>query len=135
MSKGWKSYAGFGVKFSEEQNLYLRFEFNSSGLHDLYWGIYRENASIKKDDVIWNKINSLMNDQFGSAGRTEKWPWWSWIDKKEFSDAYRNWDSSEIPWIAIKEKKLVEEITKLAVRVHDAFNEKLELLSVKAPLN
>lgn len=135
MSKGWKSYAGFGVKFNKEQNLYLRFEFYSSGLHDLFWGIRREDASIKRNDVIWGEINDMMNTKFGWGGKSyDWWPWWNWVDK-EFSDAYRNWDSSETPWIAIKEKKLAEEITNLAVRVHDAFNENLELLSVKASLN
>ena len=48
MSKGWTSWSGFSVKFSKEQNFYLRFEFGYSGLHDLYWGIKRVNDLIKK---------------------------------------------------------------------------------------
>lgn len=131
MSKGWTSWSGFSVKFSKEQNFYLRFEFGYSGLHDLYWGIKRVNDLIKKDDAIWNKINEMMNDQFGFGRKTEGWPWWSWIDKKEFNNAYRNWDSNETPWISIKEKRLSEKITDLAIRVRNAFNknQNLKLLS------
>ncbi len=106
MTKGWKRYSGFGVKFNKEQNLYLRFEFDYSGLDSLLWGIRRENNSIKKDEIIWSNINKVMSTQFGSGSTSDWWPWWSWIDKKEFDRAYRNWYSSETPWISIKEKKL-----------------------------
>lgn len=133
MSKSWNGNAGFGVKFSREQNLYLRFEFESSGLHSLFWGIKRESKFIKKDDGLWSKISVVMNNHFGSgSGRpSEWWPWWSWIDKKEFSDEYRNWDSSEVPWVSIKEDKLAEKIVDLACRVNNAFkkHQSLKLLS------
>ncbi|TXI27938.1 MAG: hypothetical protein E6Q60_08465 [Nitrosomonas oligotropha] len=121
MSKDWKRYCGFGVKLSREQNLYLRFEFNSSGLHDLYWGIRRESDLIRKDDGIWSRVNAVMSDQFGSGKKTEWWPWWNWIDEKEFSDEYRNWDSSEVPWVSIKEGELAEKIVDLACRTNNAF--------------
>jgi hypothetical protein len=130
MPKGWKSYAGFGVKFNKEQNLYLRFEFNSAGLHDLYWGIARKNESIHKDAETWNKINSEMSNQFGPAGQTEWWPWWSWIDKnQEFGLEFRHWDKNEMPWIAINKNELAEKITNLAIDVHDAFKENQNLLT------
>lgn len=133
MSKGWNACAGFGVKFSREQNLYLRFEFVSSGLHSLFWGIRRESKFIKEDDDLWSKISVVMNNHFGSgSGRpSEWWPWWSWIDKKEFSDAYRNWDSNETPWILINKGELAEKFVDLAVRVHAAFqrHQNLKLLS------
>lgn len=133
MSKGWRGSPGFGMKFSKEQNLYLRFEFDSSGLHDLYWGIAREHDSVKKDDVIWKKISEVMSDQFGLSGKSVRWPWWSWIDKKEFSDDYRHWDTNETPWILINKGELAEKFVDLAVRVHAAFktHESLKLLSVE----
>lgn len=131
MSKGWRGSPGFGMKFSKGQNLYLRFEFNSSGLHDLYWGIAREHDSVKKDDVVWKMFNEVMSDQFGSGNKTVRWPWWNWIDKKEFSGAYRNWDSNETPWKLMKEEKLAEKFVDLAVRVHAAFvkHQSFKLLS------
>lgn len=137
MSKGWKGSPGFGMKFSKEQNLYLRFEFNSSGLHDLYWGIAREHDSVKKDDVVWKEINEVMSDQFGSGNKTVRWPWWNWIDKKEFSGAYRNWDSNETPWKLMKEEKLAEKFVDLAICVHSVFrkHQSLTLLSGETPSN
>ncbi|CAE6516631.1 conserved hypothetical protein [Nitrosomonas nitrosa] len=136
LSNGWKSCSGFNIKFKKEHKLFLRFEFNASGLNDFFWGIARESKFIKKDEIIWNQINAVMNDRFGSGSKPEEhWPWWSHIDRKEFSQAYRNWYSSETPWIAIKEKKLADEIVKLAVHVHSAFGENLALLSAKLPAN
>lgn len=135
MTKGWRRCCGFGVKFSKEHNLYLRFEFEYSGLDCLYWGIRRESDSIKKIDVIWSDINEVMSAQFSPGKIIDWWPWWNWADTKEFSQAYRNWYSSETPWIAIKEKKLADEIVELAIRVHSAFGENLALLSAKPPAN
>jgi len=131
MSTGWKSCSSFNVKFSEEQKFLLRFEFQSSGLGNLDWGIMRESDLIKKDDAIWNKINEVMSDQFGTGGNNPCWPWWSQINKKEFSDDYRNWNSSAIPWILINEGKLAEKFVDLAARVHAAFkmHQSLKLLS------
>lgn len=139
MSTSWKSCSGFNVKFNKdkEQNFLLRFEFCSPGLRALDWGIMREGNFIKKDDAIWNKINEVMSDQFGSGGKNECWPWWSQINKKEFDDAYRNWDASEVPWISMKEKKLAGKFVDLAIRVHDTFvkHPNLELLSGKISVN
>lgn len=133
MSKGWKSYSGFGVKFNNEQNLYLRFEF-LSGLHDLYWGVRRESDTTKKDATLWNEISVLMN-KFGSGGKSDWWPWWSWIDKNPlFGSEFRHWDTSETPWLCMMSSKpdevnLAEKITSLAISVRDAFDHKLNLLS------
>ena len=135
MSKNWKGYSGFGVKFSKEHNLYLRFEFNSSGLHDLLWGIRRENDSIKDDVAIWSEISAVMN-KFGSAGQSEWWPWWNWIDKyQELGQKFRHWDTSETPWAYMlpnkpEESNLAYKITELATRVRNAFGDKLNLLSM-----
>ncbi|MGG7056411.1 PD-(D/E)XK nuclease family protein [Nitrosomonas sp. ANs5] len=134
-TKGLRNLGGFGVKFDEEQNLYLYFEFQSSELNNLIWGIKSEKEFNNNDDAIWARVNELMNDNFGHAKRSRWWPWWSYIDKKEFSQAYRNWHSSEAPWIAIREKKLAEEITELSVRVHNVFSGNLALMSVKRPMN
>lgn len=137
MSTGWKSSSGFNVKFSKEHKFLLRFEFQSPGLVNLDWGIVRESDLIKKDDAIWNKINEVMSDQFGTGGNNPWWPWWSQINKKEFSDDYRNWNSSAMPWILINEGKLAEKFVDLAVRVHAAFemHRSIKLLSGEIPFN
>ena len=126
MSSEWKRECGFGIKFNKVQNLYLRFEFASSRLNDLYWGIKRENEQIQKCAELWNKINNVMNE-FGSAGSTERWPWWNYVNKnQELGLDFLNWDSNEKPWMCImsdlaSESNLVEKIIKLATRVDDVF--------------
>lgn|GEM_PF-6122045 len=72
MSTSWKSSSGFNVKFNKEQKFLLRFEFQASELGSLDWGIMQEDGSMKKDDVIWNKINEVMSDRFGSSGKKVK---------------------------------------------------------------
>ncbi|ALQ49823.1 PD-(D/E)XK nuclease family protein [Nitrosomonas ureae] len=130
----WKSGYGFNVKFNEEQKFLLRFEFQASELGSLDWGIMQEDGSMKRDDVIWNKINEVMSDQFGSSGKkSERFPWWNRINKKEFSDEYRSWSSSAAPWMSIKKEELAGKFFELANRVHKAFvkHHSLELLSGK----
>lgn len=71
------------MKFDKEQKFLLRFEFQASELGSLDWGIMQEDDSIKRNDVIWNKINEVMSDQFGSSGKkSERFPWWNRINKK-----------------------------------------------------
>lgn len=137
MSTGWKSFSSFNVKFSKEQKFLLRFEFQSPGLGNLDWGIMRESDLIKKDDTIWSKINEVMSCQFGTGKNNSCWPWWSQINKKEFSDDYRNWDSSEVPWVSMKEGELARKIDDLASCVHNAFemHQSIKLLSGEIPFN
>ena len=126
MSKGWKSGCSFGVKFNDSQNAYLRFEFEYSGLYNLYWGIKRENEQIQFDEATWNEIHVLMNE-FGSARKNVRWAWWNFIDdNQEFSSDYRYWETNEAPWISMlpetnENEKLATKITNLAIRANDIF--------------
>ena len=126
MSKGWKGQCSFGVKFNESQNSYLRFEFEYSGLHSLYWGIKRETEHIEFDEATWNEIHVLMNE-FGSARKNVRWAWWNFIDdNQEFSSDFRNWDISEAPWISMmpetnENEKLATKISNLAIRANIIF--------------
>ena len=135
MFRDWTANSGFGVKFSANQNLYLRFNFEGSGLNKLFWGIQRENGSIVKNDIIWSKVNEIMSVQFGSSKIEIWWPWWSWIDNnKAFGSVYGNWSSSALPWVLINKGKgeLAEKIVDLAIQVRGAFEKEnnLKLLSV-----
>lgn len=124
MSKSWKSYAGFSIRFNKNkyENFNLRFEFGSSGLHDLYWGISRKDKSIKKDTETWNNINSLMSKQFGSGGNTQWWPWWRWVDNnQELGSDFRNWDKNATPWMNINKNQLADRIVRVADSVRMAF--------------
>ena len=134
MSKGWKSGSSFGVKFDSNQNLYLRFEFEYSGLHNLFWGIKRENEQVEFDGVTLNDIHVLMNE-FGSARKSNWWAWWNFIDDhQEFISDYRYWDTNEAPWVCMmpetnENEKLATKITNLAIRANDVFKNHINLLS------
>lgn len=134
MSKSWKSGCSFGVKFNNSQNAYLRFEFEYSGLHNLYWGIKRENEQIDFDEPAWNDIHVLMNE-FGSSRKNVRWAWWNYIDdNQEFSSDYRYWDTSEAPWVSMmpetnESEKLATKITNIAIRANDVFKNHINLLS------
>lgn len=129
-SNEWKSYAGFDVKFHEKQNFYLRFNFESSDLRNLFWGIRKDRESITKDADIWNKINSVMSDKFGGGSKTEWWPWWNYIHNNNelFNADFRYWDKNEKPWLSIINEEMVNKITTLAISVRDAFKENHHLL-------
>lgn len=137
MYRDWTANSGFGVKFSENQNLYLRFEFYGTGLSKLLWGIRREKASIEKNDIIWSKVNEVMSAQFSSGSKPEVWwPWWSWIaDNTEFGDVYGNWSSSAIPWILMNKGELANKFVDLTIRIHAAFEMHQSLLSGETPFN
>ena len=122
MYKNWNTQVGFGVKFSKEQRTYLRFAFDNKGLNNFYWGMGNEDASTEEDE-IGSKINSIMTTQFFTGRRTVWYPWWSRADN-QFDSTHTNWDSSEAPWIAIKNDELAKKITTLAVKVYNAFKEK-----------
>lgn len=92
----------------------------STGLHDLFWGIRRENESINQAADVWSHVNFKMSGEFGSGKNKLWWPWWSWIDSNhEFDAGFRNWDKSAIPWVSMREGTLVEKIATLAIRVHN----------------
>jgi hypothetical protein len=134
----WSSCVGFGVKFREEQNLYLRFEFESSGLYGLYWGMRRESDGIKKDPEVWSKIRSLMTTRFSSGRESEWWPWYSTNTKEGLGVDIRDWWKGELPWVMMMDAgddRLAKNVSKLASRVHDVFAGNVELLSVRTEVN
>lgn len=136
-----KATSGFWIKFSKEQNLYLRFEFEWTDLNGLHWGIRREGYNVTTDDDLWGKINKVMMNkfdcasQYGGPEQPKWWPWWISIDTApdEFKELdVGNWGSSEKPWVHMKstdKNNLADKITELAIKVHDAFGENLTLLS------
>ena len=130
MSSNWKSYVGFNVKFNQEQDFYLRFNFESSNLGSLIWGIRRKNKLITRDAETWNKVNLVMSDKFGSAGKTEWWPWYSEIHNNNdiFDAETQHWDKSEQPWLSIINKEMAGKITTLAILVRGAFDKEENLL-------
>ena len=138
----WKSYVGFGVKFEQSQNVYLRFEFASTGLNNFDWGLRREDEAVTKDPVVWRKIREVMEShQFGMGKESDWWPWYTQETNGGFPVDLRDWNKSELPWVMIMDDSdagLVELIAKLACRVRDAFSADQSLLvgglSTKTPV-
>lgn len=134
----WQSNVGFGVKFRQEQNLYLRFEFEYSGLNGLFWGIRRESDSIKNDPDIWSPIRGLMANLFSAGRESEWWPWYSTNTKDGLDVDVKDWWKGELPWAMILDDsndRLIKKVSRLACRVHDTFAEKVTLLSAGVSLN
>jgi len=132
MTQKWGSWVGFGVKF-ENQDKYLRVEFEGAGLTKLFWGIGRENESVGRDNSIWQEINIVMQQEFGQGKQYEAWPWCSTVPDSIFNKEYENWGTSEKPWIEMTNGKLIEKIVYLADRVCNVFHEskKIHLLQAR----
>lgn len=133
MEKNWKCYIGFGVKIFEKQGNYLRFEFQSSELNRLIWGIRRENE-LPVGDPIGSKISDMMKKRFGLQKSSRWWAWYSDALDDVLDADMQNWGISPRPWTMIMDKGndgLAKKISKLAKEVHDIFAENIDLLNVK----
>jgi hypothetical protein len=135
----WKSCVGFGVIFDQSQNVYLRFEFASTGLNGLFWGLRRVDEAVTKDPVVWKKIRVVMEGrQFGIGKESDWWPWYTQELNGVLPVDLRDWNKNELPWVMIMDDTdtgLVELIAKLACRVRDAFSADPSLLKVGIPTN
>lgn len=129
LGKSEARYIGFGVNKVDNQDKYLRFEFDLTGLNRLYFGIRKRDDSAKEEDNIWSSINKIMTDSFGSGKRSDWWPWWSY--NHNLGHGYDNWGTSETPWIDIVEGKLQDKILDIAKSIYKEFVGKLDLLQAK----
>jgi hypothetical protein len=126
--ESWQSCTGFNVRFgNSEQKLYLRFEFNRTGLDDFFWGIKDINADSARGSDNWNSdawryLNQLMVSEFYSEKSSKWWPWYSELPNREFNAELKNWSISEKPWIMINNGELTSKIVELAVKVRDVFH-------------
>jgi hypothetical protein len=131
MTSNWKSCSGFGVKFFENQDLYLRFEFEGSGLFRLFWGIRRETDLTKRDANRWDLVSKKMSGKFGIGFESEWWPWWSSSANSFLGKEMRDWGIDEQPWLLMMERgenSLAVRIAKFSSQVQHAFGEDLLLL-------
>lgn len=129
-----KGSVGFGVKFSLAQNLYLRFEFENSGLNGLFWGIGREDKTILHDLALWGEIRSCMSNKFSMGGTSAWWPWYSTNIKEALDVDIKHWYKNERAWVLILdngEDRLAKRVTRLACLVHDVFAGNYHLLTTQ----
>ena len=131
LDSNWRSYVGFKVKFYDDQNVYLGFEFASSGLTSFEWGITRRDSTVAKDPAVWESIREVMKREgFGDGKANDAWPWYVQETKARLSVDLSDWNRNELPWVMILDGSLVELITKLASDVAEAFSTNQSLLKV-----
>lgn len=117
----FKKYVGFGFKISEDQDIYLRFEFDGANLVNFFWGFARVNNKIASDEIRWQRIAERMKSRFGSGKNTEWWPWYSDLPDVEFSSKYKNWLESGHPWREIHTGIMAEKLVELAITTYKIF--------------
>jgi hypothetical protein len=118
------------VKRFSTQDKYLRFEFEGSGLGQLFWGIRRNDDSVVPVESTWLRINELMNTQFGGGVKPSNWwPWYSIIPDHTFDDdEYKHWFKSKKPWVEMNSRELSKRFVNLAVKVDKIFSGEYQLL-------
>jgi hypothetical protein len=137
LSNLWGANSGFGVRFLKEQNIYLRFEFEGSGLGRLFWGLKSDVEKEKHHLEKWTSINTRMaNSSFGSGGSPVTEIWWPWfrIDTKNHLGFDRNWCNNVQPWLQLMNgmpngKRVASHIVSLACDVRSAMGDDIALLS------
>lgn len=134
LDHNWKRFIGFGVKFHKEQNIYLQFQFEYSGLNGFFWGIAKESKLIQSNHHVWGEIHDLMSNQFGNDKKSEDWwPWYSATTNNGLDIDIHDWSKNELPWAMIldnSDNRLAKKISKLACRVHKTFEGNERLLAV-----
>lgn len=133
--ESWQAYTGFNVQFdNSEQKLYLRFEFDKTGLNGFFWGIRRESEKYS-NVTVWGKVNELMAAEFYPGKSSQWWPWYSELPNHEFDVGLKDWSISEKPWVMIMNGEMALEIIELAARVRNAFSRNSQLLCEEDPFN
>jgi len=125
-------WSGFGVRFQNNQRLYLRFEFSRAGLDDFIWGIGRESEAVATDATQWADIRQVMTKRFGTGKNSPGWPWYS-VDPSAGLDVnvdIKNWCKNDGPWVMIASGDLSKKIATLASSVRNAFRDEAPIVSL-----
>jgi len=135
MESPWQAYTGFNVQFGDNaQKLYLRFEFDKTGLNNFFWGI-RKKSKNYSNAPVWAEVNKLMAAEFYPGKSSQWWPWYSELPNHEFDSGMKNWSVSDKPRVMLMNGEMAPRIVELSVRVHKAFsqNSQIHLLNVEGP--
>jgi len=130
-----KAYGEFYISFVPGQTYQLAFGFDGSGFDRFGWGISK-NAEMRKDQTFdqetWAAISRLMTSHFAGqpvlGDSPKQWVWCLYPDGEIFDDNYQNWSGNPTPWVDIRNGDLAKKINDLAVRVHGAFEGRMDLL-------
>lgn len=133
MTSGWKGCSGFGIAFNTAQDIYLRFEFEGSGLNALFWGLRRSSDKTTRTEQRWKPLSDAATLRFGNGSSSEWWPWYRTNTTKNDLGLDRNWWNSAQPWLLLKNgmpngKSVASHLVDLSVGMQQALGERSSLL-------
>ncbi len=127
-----RAWNGIGILFDRDQDVCLSFEFDANGYRAFCWGIVKTLEEINKPEATTLKINEIMTTLFGHPGDQDTvytwWPWYIYANDIEFDKAFRDWQNNPKPWQAMLDGSLANTMVDIAVKVHGAFKDRMDLL-------
>jgi hypothetical protein len=128
------------VLFDRQQDARLCFGFDSNWYKDFYWGIAKVSKETIKSEAAIIEISQVMEKHFGDSGDQIRlddiWPWFVYANGTEFDKAFLDWQNNPEPWQAMLDGSLANTMVDIAVKVHDAFKDRMDLLmpTIKTPV-
>jgi hypothetical protein len=128
------------VLFDSQQDARLCFGFDCNWHKDFYWGIAKISKEAIKSDAAILEISQVMATHFGDSGDQisfdDVWPWFVYANGTELDKAFRDWQNNPRPWQAMLDGSLANTMVNIAIKVHDAFKDRMDLLmpTTKAPV-
>lgn len=116
-------YNNFNIELNvtKDDAFTLYFEFYYKGLEGLWWGIRRKSAEFYSE-TRWAAIKARMDSGFGNSQKSEAWlPWWEWAGDSSRLTEYYDWNTNHLPWIAIRDGAMANEIVEIAKEVKTLF--------------
>jgi PD-(D/E)XK nuclease superfamily len=123
-----KKYTGFTfwlttVRF---ERVALRFAFGREDYDDFYWGITsfapkRPNNDAEKSETIFKLFEQQL--ELKKSNKTDHWAFWSGPNTNFTPDWKKNWGGQVIPWQAIHNNTLANELLLFAVKVRQVLDQ------------
>jgi hypothetical protein len=118
--------------FDRQQDACLSFSFDGNGYRGFGWGVEKAAEEISLPVAKKFKINEIMTTLFGHAGvQASSDQWWAWCvyaNGIQFDKAFHDWQNNPKPWQAMLDGSLATTMVDIAVKVHDAFKDRMDLL-------
>ena len=97
-TKMWGKYEGFEFMRGSWDKYKIEFDFETSNLHDLAYGIVYKNHPLDRNQDSTKRLESLIIKQFPPNGPQDPpgatFPVSFWVEKE--NPKYKNWDTSEV---------------------------------------
>jgi hypothetical protein len=131
MDSQWKPSTGFGIQFSEDQDLCMRVEFEGHDLTKLIWGIRRHSTATPSTPDRWRHIAAVMESEFGPEKQSDWWPWYCSDTTAILGNDLQDWGQADFLWTHVMQdqgRPLAEQLVNAALRVKDLFTQHMDWL-------